>query len=278
MESNYLSIWGLWFFCFIGIPLVLFLYGAKYFKVKEIKNRFISKWLGRLAFGLLIFYALGCLYALFYERGVQSEEKWSTLLNASFPYLGVLAFFVLGLYFFLLYRSKVLAVEIFISYSRKDNLVVGLIRQDLEAQGYHVWQDTTNLPFGKAFKDNIQKGIEKADLVLAVITPDSLASYWVAMEAALSLEKTDGTYLALNIMDLEDADFFWNSIKMKARKKLEIEIETPTDLETEYQTYLQNLSRLQAFLQENNYIRASSYELYKDNLQLLFKQLQEGNK
>jgi hypothetical protein len=81
--------------------------------------------------------------------------------------------------------------QIFISYSRKDIDFVRKLAGDLEAAGYDVWWDITDLQGGDDWVSKIPDAIAASQFVLVVLTPTAIASDWVRKEytQALSLRK-----------------------------------------------------------------------------------------
>lgn len=72
--------------------------------------------------------------------------------------------------------------RVFISYSRHDTIFVQKLAASLRATGLDVWVDWHDIPPGTEFKKEIREGIEKADVFLFVISPDSAVSYYCNLE------------------------------------------------------------------------------------------------
>jgi hypothetical protein len=81
--------------------------------------------------------------------------------------------------------------KIFISYSRKDIDFAKKLASDLEAAGYDVWWDITDLRGGDDWVKTLPAAIEAAQYFIIVLTPNSVESEWVRKEytQALSLRK-----------------------------------------------------------------------------------------
>jgi hypothetical protein len=79
--------------------------------------------------------------------------------------------------------------ELFISYSRRDTEFVQKLVADLQRHGHHVWLDTTSIPGDATWTRAIEAGITRADAVLVVVSPDSMASEWVEREIHFALSK-----------------------------------------------------------------------------------------
>lgn len=65
-------------------------------------------------------------------------------------------------------------LKIFISYSRKDTLVVEALRDSLLALRYEVFIDRKNIEKGEEFWARIQQLITDSDIVLFVLSPSSI--------------------------------------------------------------------------------------------------------
>jgi WD40 repeat protein len=74
--------------------------------------------------------------------------------------------------------------HIFISYSRKDLAVAEKIINALTKDDLEPWIDWKSIPKGEAFESEIQQGIEKAEIFLFLVSPDSVQSDWCKKEIA----------------------------------------------------------------------------------------------
>lgn len=66
--------------------------------------------------------------------------------------------------------------DIFISYSQVDREFICQLRRALAKQGEEVWIDWEAVPISPSWWNDIQKGISKADNVVMILTPNSMAS------------------------------------------------------------------------------------------------------
>jgi WD40 repeat protein len=66
--------------------------------------------------------------------------------------------------------------KLFISYSRKNKEFAGKLNASLKDLGYDSWIDWDDIPPSADWWDQIQKGIEAADSVIFLISPDSIKS------------------------------------------------------------------------------------------------------
>jgi len=75
-------------------------------------------------------------------------------------------------------------IEVFVSYSRKDNKIVEPIVEKLRNAGFAVWRDRENLPSNSTdFSKEAQKAIDFAQCVLVIWTENSIDSEYVSGEA-----------------------------------------------------------------------------------------------
>lgn len=72
--------------------------------------------------------------------------------------------------------------QIFISYSRKDLAIAEKIIDALGDDDLEPWIDWKSIPKGETFEGEIKQGIEKAQVFLFLVSPDSVQSYWCNME------------------------------------------------------------------------------------------------
>jgi WD40 repeat protein len=66
--------------------------------------------------------------------------------------------------------------DVFISYSRKDTHFVGRLRDELAARGKDVWLDLEDIRKGEEWWKRIERGIQSAAAVVAVVSPDFVSS------------------------------------------------------------------------------------------------------
>lgn len=67
--------------------------------------------------------------------------------------------------------------RLFLSYGRRDaSELAGRLVSDLEAAGYHVWQDTRSIRAGNDWQSNIVDGLRSTQLVVALLSPHAVRS------------------------------------------------------------------------------------------------------
>lgn len=72
--------------------------------------------------------------------------------------------------------------QIFISYSRKDQKTAKRIIDSLAQYDLEPWVDWLSIPKGEEFESEIKQGIEKAEIFLFLVSPDSIKSKWCQIE------------------------------------------------------------------------------------------------
>lgn len=76
--------------------------------------------------------------------------------------------------------------RVFISYSRRDGASAGLLAQKLEDAGHKVWLDRSAIPAGTKWQAEIVRGIERADVFVVLLSPQSVESENVEKELGLA--------------------------------------------------------------------------------------------
>ncbi|MBT9317410.1 toll/interleukin-1 receptor domain-containing protein [Leptothoe spongobia] len=81
--------------------------------------------------------------------------------------------------------------QVFLAYAQADAQVMNRIRRSLWRQGFTVWSNQTDIPTGEAFKRVVNRGIEEADAMVYLLSPDSLQSQYCQYELnyAVALKK-----------------------------------------------------------------------------------------
>jgi len=77
--------------------------------------------------------------------------------------------------------------QVFMSYSRRDDVVMRRIAMFLRKQGIKVWVDNEKLvPGTPIWEEEIEKAVKDASAVVVVLSPDSKGSEWVRREISLA--------------------------------------------------------------------------------------------
>ncbi|MEM7543978.1 MAG: toll/interleukin-1 receptor domain-containing protein [Pseudomonadota bacterium] len=71
---------------------------------------------------------------------------------------------------------------IFLSYSSEDASLARRLAVDLQARGVDVWLDLWSLQVGEDIAPRIERAVDRADIVLVLVSPSSIASGWVERE------------------------------------------------------------------------------------------------
>ncbi|MEM9007320.1 MAG: TIR domain-containing protein [Cyanobacteria bacterium P01_F01_bin.86] len=81
--------------------------------------------------------------------------------------------------------------QVFLAYAQADTEVMQNIRRSLLRQGFTIWSNQTDILSGEAFQRAVKRGIEAADTLVYLLSPDSLQSKYCQSEFnyALALKK-----------------------------------------------------------------------------------------
>lgn len=74
--------------------------------------------------------------------------------------------------------------QVFISYAQRDRLWAEWLGDRLAKHGFRIWTDTTSVPIGASFIAELNKMIEKSDVLLAILSPSYFESAWCQQETA----------------------------------------------------------------------------------------------
>ena len=79
--------------------------------------------------------------------------------------------------------------SIFFSYARDNSEFVIELAKRLKADGKNVWLDQIDIPAGSRWDLEIQRALEKANVLLIVLTPTSAISNNVMDEVSFAIEE-----------------------------------------------------------------------------------------
>src|SRR5215469_15534229 len=74
------------------------------------------------------------------------------------------------------------AISIFISYARTNSVFVDRLEAELKALGFDTWVDRRKIEAGQDWIDVLERAIERCDVMLVVLSPDSVQSKYVKKE------------------------------------------------------------------------------------------------
>jgi hypothetical protein len=80
-------------------------------------------------------------------------------------------------------------MKVFISYARADRLLAKKVAKALQQDGLDVWYADMEIMPGDNWAVRIAQGLEEADAMVALLTPDALVSDNVLMEIGFALGK-----------------------------------------------------------------------------------------
>jgi TIR domain len=83
------------------------------------------------------------------------------------------------------------APKIFINYSHTDSEFARKLAADLQAAGFSVWLDQTELQIGQNWADEIERAINDSDHILVLLSSASLKSRWMHAQINMVLTKTN---------------------------------------------------------------------------------------
>ena len=128
--------------------------------------------------------------------------------------------------------------QVFISYSRKDLIFVERLAKDLESAGLDVWYDLSGLDGGTRWGREIQGAIQRCQVFVVVLSPNSVDSEWVEKEFmyANSLKRkiipllyqpceTPMWFINLHFIDVQGTNYdshFWIILKAMGVKAVDI--------------------------------------------------------
>ena len=92
--------------------------------------------------------------------------------------------------------------RVFLSYSHRDKAFAGHLARDLRQAGVRVWIDEAEVRIGESLIDKISKAILEVDYLIAVLSPNSVASPWVReeLEQAYNLQIIGRTLRVLPVL------------------------------------------------------------------------------
>jgi hypothetical protein len=104
---------------------------------------------------------------------------------------------------------------VFISYSRSDADFVKGLAGWLQEAGCTVWQDTSGVRGGQTWATGIQQAVSSSDVMIVVLSPDSVASEWVRKETLLAMNLRKPivpllfreTEIPVQLVDIQFVDF-----------------------------------------------------------------------
>ena len=93
--------------------------------------------------------------------------------------------------------------NIFLSYSRREVGFVDQLTSRLEEAGFQVWLDYRSLIPGTPWKEQIERGLDESDVILLVVSKESIASKYVELEWRRVIQE-EGKRIVLSIFEAVD--------------------------------------------------------------------------
>ncbi len=111
-----------------------------------------------------------------------------------------------------------LMTQVFLSYADEDRATMEKIRASLRRESITAWTNRTDIQTGEAFEEAIKRGIEQADNVVYLLSPDAVNSNYTQQELDLAVslnkriipllvQKTEDMQVSSALRDLQYIDF-----------------------------------------------------------------------
>lgn len=94
-------------------------------------------------------------------------------------------------------------MEVFISYKSEYRPFARKLRDYLQNWGHQTWLDEDNIPRGAYFRHEIQKGLETAQVIIGVVTPEAIDSREVMAEWDYALNNPQRRLLLIKYQDAQ---------------------------------------------------------------------------
>lgn len=90
--------------------------------------------------------------------------------------------------------------RVFVSYSRRNKTFAERLARDLSDAGLDVWIDFRQIHGGEDWRKEIYRGLERSEMMVVCLSPDSVNSQWVQREV-LTARELGKTIIPVNVMD-----------------------------------------------------------------------------
>lgn len=104
-------------------------------------------------------------------------------------------------------------IRVFVSYSRKDTSFADRLDVSLKSRGFDTWVDQRKLEGGQDFTDAIQVAIERSQVLVVILSPDSIASRYVKNEYRYALNTLGMVVIPLLYRPVDRVPFDLNGIE-----------------------------------------------------------------
>ncbi|WP_089729350.1 toll/interleukin-1 receptor domain-containing protein [Candidatus Thiosymbion oneisti] len=106
-------------------------------------------------------------------------------------------------------------MNVFISYSHEDSEWANTLAERLRSAGFGVWDPETELYPGDNFALKIAEALENADAMVALVSPDAMASEWVRREIDFALGASQFSGRLIPVVVRPTEGFPWILRKLK---------------------------------------------------------------
>jgi hypothetical protein len=111
-------------------------------------------------------------------------------------------------------RAKRKKMNVFLSYSQRDERFARRIAEELAGFGFSIWDDT-RIAAGANWALEIGKALEQSDAMVVLISPDYLASQWAQreIEYGLSTSKYKGRLIPVLVRPTSDVPWILSTFE-----------------------------------------------------------------
>src|ERR1017187_6833972 len=100
--------------------------------------------------------------------------------------------------------------DVYLCYSSKDKPLVRRLAHRLKRAGLRVWFDEWNVRSGDIIALKVDEGLEQSRVLLLCVSPNALASGWLALERSTAIHRApanaDRRFIPLLLADCEMPD------------------------------------------------------------------------
>jgi hypothetical protein len=107
-------------------------------------------------------------------------------------------------------------VRIFLSHASSDHEFAGQIAKSLQGAGYDVWWDVEAVSAGDNVAETVGKELNRADAIVALVSPDALRSSYVLKEweYAFGQQRFAGNLFPIEVKPTKNAPWILEKLNM----------------------------------------------------------------
>ena len=116
--------------------------------------------------------------------------------------------------------------KVFLSYAEADREPARRLANHLRDAGYEVWDPEQEILPGSHWTSVLQKGLEAAEAMVVLLSPDAVRSRWVTheIEYALGAEHLSGRLIPVVVRPTREIPWFVDSLKIPYQPRIELQI------------------------------------------------------